>query len=331
MTAPASCGEILIVEDSPTQAEQLRYLLSKRGYPARIARSGEEALALIRSSAPALVISDIVMPGMDGYELCTALRQDPDSSTIPVILLTQLDSARDILRALESGADSFVTKTSSEEHLIGAIEDILGAIDSDTRLLSCHSNQVIYHGESFLISSGREKILSLLVATYEAAVSKNKELIAAQNDLKEINLKLEVALEEVRELSLHDPLTGLANRRMLDIGVAGSLARAHRSNIPFGVIMMDIDHFKKYNDTYGHDAGDRILETVSEILKEEVRSTDLAVRYGGEEFLVLLNDFEHDGALAFAERIKVYISMKAEITVASDWPGIEKGSPLTPL
>lgn len=316
MTAVSANRTILIVEDSPTQAEQLHYLLAKHGYSAAIARSGEEALELIQRTAPALVISDIVMPGMDGYTLCAALRRNPDTSALPVILLTQLDSPRDILRALESGADSFITKTSGGERLIAKVADMIGGIGRDNHQILHHGNQVTYHGENFLIATGREKILSLLISTYEAAVSKNRELVAAQNELKELNLKLELALEEVSELSLHDPLTGLANRRMLDISATGSMARAQRTGTLFGVIMLDIDYFKKYNDTYGHDAGDRLLETMSGILRQEVRNTDLAVRYGGEEFLILLNDFEHDGTLVFAERIKVYIAMVTSITIS---------------
>jgi diguanylate cyclase (GGDEF)-like protein len=309
-------AEILIVEDSPTQAEQLRCLLEKHGYTVEIARSGEEALELIGMSVPALVISDIVMPGMDGYELCRILHQNPYTWTIPVILLTQLDSSRDILRALESGADSFIAKTSGEEHLIAKIVDINRGIGGDTQRLTFHNNQVAYCGENFNITAGRERILSLLISTYEAAVSKNKELMTAQNELKELNLKLEIALEEVRDLSLHDPLTGLSNRRMLDIGAAGSLARAQRTGDPFGVIMLDIDLFKKYNDTYGHDAGDRILEQMAEILGKNIRITDLAVRYGGEEFLILLNDFEIEGTLILAERLRSCTQNETGITAS---------------
>jgi len=307
---------ILIVEDSPTQAEMLRLLLAEHGYSARVAQNGEEALVLIHSSAPSLVISDIVMPGIDGYELCKALHNNPLTSDIPVLLLTQLDRPGDILRALECGAASFITKGSSEEYLVDKINELLEGSKVDNHQLLCHNDLVDYCGERFEITASREKILSLLIATYEAAVGKNKELMSAQFELKELNFRLEEALEEVRELSLHDPLTGLPNRRMLDINAAYSLARAQRLDSEFGVMMMDIDHFKKYNDTFGHDAGDMILASFAGILSEATRKTDLVVRYGGEEFLILLNDFDLEGAKIFAERLRVDISTSTEITAS---------------
>jgi len=117
--------EILIVEDSPTQAELLKHLLEQHGYKVLAATNGKQALALLDKHTPALVISDIVMPEMDGYELCRQIKSLKSKQDIPVILLTSLSSAEDVLDGLECGADNFITKPYAEEYLIAHVEQII--------------------------------------------------------------------------------------------------------------------------------------------------------------------------------------------------------------
>ena len=131
--------------------------------------------------------------------------------------------------------------------------------------------------------------------------------------------------EETRELSLRDPLTGLANRRMISIVFERSLARAKRFGSSFSIIMLDLDNFKNYNDTHGHTEGDMLLVKIAGILLEEVRDLDLVARYGGEEFLILLPDTDVTIACKVAERIRKAVETKTAGTlslgVTSCYPG----------
>lgn len=122
--------------------------------------------------------------------------------------------------------------------------------------------------------------------------------------------------EATRQLALHDPLTGLANRRHLDIVAEGNLAMARRYGTTFSIILLDLDHFKNYNDAHGHGAGDQLLVAVARTMKKEVRDTNLVVRYGGEEFLVLLPDTEIASAMLVAERIRAKICESTGVTVS---------------
>jgi diguanylate cyclase (GGDEF)-like protein len=145
-----------------------------------------------------------------------------------------------------------------------------------------------------------------------------------------VETQLRTAQEEAEQLALQDPLTGLANRRMFEIGLAGSLARARRFAAPFCVLVLDIDHFKNYNDNHGHAAGDKILKQTGDLLAAQFRETDLAVRYGGEEFVVLLNDTKLDEAQCVAEKAREamleHTGVTVSIGVAEYDPGAEVDS-----
>src|SRR3990170_9014172 len=117
--------EILVVEDSPTQAEQLKHILEQHDYSVSVANNGKEALSLINKHKPTIVISDIIMPEMDGYQLCRQIKADENLTNIPVILLTSLSDPEDIVRGLECGADNFITKPYDEKYLLSRIQYIL--------------------------------------------------------------------------------------------------------------------------------------------------------------------------------------------------------------
>ena len=327
---------VLIVEDSPTQAEQLRTILEWQGHRVSVAGNGHEALRLIARNPPTLVISDIVMPEMDGFQLCAAIRSDAATRSLPVLLLTSLSSTQDILRALECGADSFISKPYSKDYLLARLEDMLESVNR-RNAAAVDGSEIIFGGERYRISSDLQRIFDLLICTYESTVVKNRELLDAQKELSESNLRLEIALDEVTEakqeavllaeenlrlydemkqLSLHDPLTGLPNRRMLDITFDANLARADRFGSVFSVLLIDIDFFKRYNDTYGHDEGDQILIQLASTLKAYIRRTDLVARFGGEEFIVVMSDTPREGAVIFAERVRVAVEAEAGVTVS---------------
>ena len=327
---------ILIVEDSLTQAERLRYALESRGFGVRIAGSGSEALRLIESSRPTLVISDILMPGMDGYQLCERIRASAELGELPIMLLTTLSDPEDILRALECGADNFITKPYDDEALVSRIElffqnrELRGAAGDKP------SVEVLFKERLYHVKAKRHRIIDLLLSTYESVVKNNRELIETQNEMRELNFRLGQLLEEkdrlyekTLELSLRDALTGLANRRLLDIIIERVSAEARRSAKPFAVLMLDADHFKIYNDTHGHAAGDQVLVEIGRIMSAQIRETDLAARYGGEEFIAVLSDEDLPGALQVAERIRFAVAAETSITVsigvAGWYRGVETG------
>jgi diguanylate cyclase (GGDEF)-like protein/PAS domain S-box-containing protein len=186
---------ILIVEDSQTQALQLQNLLMQHGYGVVAAKNGREGLASIRSIMPSLVITDIVMPDMDGYQLCTTIRADEAISDIPVILLTQLSTVKDIILALECGADNFITKPYKEEHLLSKIETILTLTNHSDKNRTVVESSISYKGDDYPISSEIPRILDLLISTYELSLIKNQE---QQNTLRE-RMQAEEALRESEE------------------------------------------------------------------------------------------------------------------------------------
>jgi diguanylate cyclase (GGDEF)-like protein len=187
---------ILIVEDSPTQAEQLQFLLFKQGFQTEVARNGRLALEAIALRKPAIVISDIVMPEMDGYELCAAIRSDDRLADIRIVLLTSLSETEEVLRALQCGADYFITKPYDEEFLVEWIEAILAQRSGAPGESPANGDEIVYNRKSYAIRTERHRILDLLLATYESTIRKNVELRRAHDELRSMNDKLERAVAE---------------------------------------------------------------------------------------------------------------------------------------
>jgi signal transduction histidine kinase len=182
---------ILIVEDSPTQAEQLKYILEEHAFGVVIARNGREALDTILNRKPTLVITDIAMPEMDGYELCHRIRSDERIADVPVILLTSLADSEDVFKGLECGADNFITKPYERDYLLARIYNLLANVHLRNREKMQTSMEVFLGGQKHLITSNRAQILNLLLSTYEAAVQKNRELAKARDELVKLNVQLE--------------------------------------------------------------------------------------------------------------------------------------------
>ncbi len=189
--------EILIVEDSPTQAMELKLILERYGFHTSIAGNGREALSwLTRNESVALIISDIVMPQLDGYELCRAVRGNEKLKDVPFILLSYLADADDILKGLESGASNFVVKPYNTEYFVSYIRE---EISRKHRGEEDHPRAPLtlgYGGKKYSINSSVRQIIDILLATYGTAVGKNEELIKAEIDLRLLNEQLE---EKVRE------------------------------------------------------------------------------------------------------------------------------------
>ncbi|MBV8634811.1 MAG: response regulator, partial [Burkholderiaceae bacterium] len=182
--------DILIVEDSPTQAEKLRHLIQSKGYQARIAHNGAQALKAIEERKPQIVLSDIVMPEMDGYGLCKAIKSDERWRDIPVVLVTSLTDPKDIVRGLECGADNFIRKPYGEAYLLQRIEYVL--MTQEFRVGKNMDVGIVLYlgGQQHFINSQRQQILDLLISTYEQAVFVNEELLARERQVIELNMRL---------------------------------------------------------------------------------------------------------------------------------------------
>jgi two-component system sensor histidine kinase/response regulator len=213
--------EILIVEDSPTQAEKLRHLIHGKGYKVQIAGNGKLALDAVRQQKPNLILSDIVMPEMDGYTLCQTIKSDSWLQDIPVILVTSLTDSKDIIRGLESGADNFIRKPYSEEYLLTRIEHVL-MNQQLRRGRNIELGIVLYlGGQKHTINSERHQILDLLISTYEQAVLVNDELQARERQVIELNMRMAQHAAKLEEI----------NREIADQNVA--LEQASRMKSEF--------------------------------------------------------------------------------------------------
>ena len=238
---------LLVVDDEPANIQALGALL-KDEYRVRVANSGEKVLAMVQEgdqAPPDLILLDIQMPGIDGYEVCRRLKEDPKTSGIAIIFVTARDSASD------------------EEYGLN-----LGAVD-------------------YIAKPFNPSIVRARVHTH-------------------MNLKRKTDLLE--QYALLDGLTGIPNRRHFDELFEKEMRRCLRDGLPLSVIMMDIDHFKPYNDNYGHGAGDQCLQKVARALDGVVtRAGDRVCRYGGEEFVALLPGTDADGAREVAEHLRAAV------------------------
>jgi diguanylate cyclase (GGDEF)-like protein len=239
---------LLIVDDQPANVQAL-YQLFAVDHQVFMATRGEQALQLCAERQPDLVLLDVVMPGMDGYQVCTLLRADPATAAIPVIFVTAERDETSETHALDVGAVDFITKPVNP------------------------------------------KVVRARVRTHLQ--------LKRQGDL-------------LREWVYLDGLTNVANRRLFEERVAAEWARSVRQGEPLSVLMIDVDHFKRYNDRYGHQAGDDCLRRIASELKAALkRPTDLVARYGGEEFVALLPATDLAGAEAVAAQIRQLLRLAA--------------------
>lgn len=181
-------ARIIVAEDSPTQAEQLKFMLEKRGYSVAISPNGQECFDLAVKEPPALIISDIVMPVMDGYELAWRIKQDERTARVPVILITSLMDRKDTVLRPKVEADAFFSKPYDERALASKVESLLSAARKDGEIAAI---EVSLAGQRYSIRSGRKRILTFLLSTYENAVARNRELIDTQRALRLLNESLE--------------------------------------------------------------------------------------------------------------------------------------------
>ncbi|MDD2853039.1 MAG: response regulator [Desulfuromonadaceae bacterium] len=195
---------ILIVEDSPTQREMLRHMLENNNFCVVAAANGKEALILLERGRPLAVISDIVMPEMNGYELCRRIKGDPKLQNIPVVLLTSLSDPEDVITGLECGADYFVMKPYNENFLLSRIQHILANRNLESEQGARMGLEIFFRGKKYFINSDRLQILNLLLSTYETAIQNNQELASTTEEFLVLNEQLEknMAELEVKQVEL---------------------------------------------------------------------------------------------------------------------------------
>ena len=399
---------ILVVDDVAANVKLLEAKLTNEYYNVITARDGFEALEQVRAHKPDLVLLDVMMPKMDGFETCRQLKADPDISHIPVVMVTALSDISDRVQGLEAGADDFITKPINDMALFARVrslvrikllmdelrlrektgtqigvlgdanaftQDVTGAnilLLSDDVVESQQLKQVLsrqYNVQTMesvdilydYINSNAETIDLLIlpghigdidglrVATKLRQIEAFRHVpVIMQVDEEESSLMLKGLELGVNDYLIHpvdanellartktqirrkkyqkmlksnyldsvsmavtDALTGLYNRHYLNAHMTNMLDQARSQNRPLSVMMMDMDHFKSVNDTYGHDVGDEVLVELAKRIIANVRSTDLAARIGGEEFVVLMPDTSARDALDMAERMRVYVEEKA--------------------
>lgn len=392
-------ARILVVDDIPANVKVLEARLLAEYFEVLTAGDGFVALNICDHTQVDLILLDVMMPGMDGFEVCERLKANPRTAHIPVVMVTALDQPSDRVRGLKAGADDFLTKPVNDLQLVSRVKSLLRlkTLSDELRLRAGDAmdeigrmteGRVEEAAQVLLVDprgSSQERIVKALkpvaevlamsdpqAALFEAAeqtfdliiVSANLEdydplrlcsqlrslertrfipilMVAEQgeedliiraldlgvndyivrpldpNELvarsitqirrKRYNDRLRSSMQQSFEMAVTDPLTGLSNRRYLDAHLKVLFNRAAQRGRPLSICITDIDRFKSVNDTYGHDAGDEVLREFASRIRSSVRGADLACRYGGEEFVVIMPDTLPDAAAAIAERLRAAI------------------------
>jgi two-component system cell cycle response regulator len=394
-------ARILVVDDVDANVRLLEAKLSAEYYEVATASDGPTALAMAAQMLPDIILLDVMMPGMDGFEVCKRLKDDPLTRHIPVVLVTALDGRGDRITGLEAGADDFLTKPIDDVMLFARVRSLsrlkliidelrereasgrrIGVIASAASRLGGSGGRVLivddnerqaqrllselslehrpiietdpdkahltargpvdlvivnataraFDGLRFAATLRSDEatrhlpILAIIDPDERARVVKALEigvndLLAKPVDPQEMAARVRTQIKRKRyadflrdnldhslELAVTDQLTGLHNRRYMTGQLAALVNRAVRGGEPVAAMMIDIDHFKKINDSFGHPIGDEVLREFAVRLASNVRAIDLPCRYGGEEFTVIMPDTKLEDAQRIAERIRLHVA-----------------------
>jgi two-component system cell cycle response regulator len=394
-------ARILVVDDIEANVRLLEAKLSAEYYEVLTANDGPTALAIAASEKPDIVLLDVMMPGMDGFQVCRRLKDDPETRHVPVVLVTALDGRADRIAGLEAGADEFLTKPIDDVMLFARVRSLtrlkmvidelrereasgrrmgviagaasrLGGAGGRVLVVDDHERQAqricselsVEHRP--IVESDPEKALMtakgpvdliivnataksfdglrftaqirsdeatrhipvLAIVDYDERARLVKALEIGVNDIlakpidpQELSARARTQIRRKRytdylrdnldhslELAVTDQLTGLHNRRYMTGQLDALVKRASLGGDPVSALLIDIDHFKKINDGYGHDVGDDVLQEFAVRLASNVRAIDLPCRYGGEEFVVVMPDTKLEDAERIAERIRLHVA-----------------------
>ncbi len=403
---------VLVVDDLDANVKLLEAKLLSEYYTVLTANNGISALEVLANNTVDIVLLDVMMPEMDGFEACKKIKTNPETTHIPVVMVTALSDIEDRIKGLEAGADEFLTKPIDDVALFARVksltrmktvidelklrndttaelggkiikvqndfanckillldDDVIQAknikahlaplteqfkllsspddIDSieefapDLVIISCQIDVedplrigVMLRAKPFfkntvLMLLAEEENLPMVIKGMEHGIndyfmypvdkSELQARVKTQLRRKQYQDNLRTELEESVDLSTKDGLTGLFNRRYFDIHIKQMTEKARESGHKMCMMMLDMDHFKQVNDTYGHPAGDAVLKSLAKTLKNSFRITDLISRYGGEEFVVLLNADIKDGT-QIAEKTRAAIEAVDFIIPDQDEP-----------
>jgi len=265
--------KILVVDDRPDNVELLSVILISQGYQVEECDRGMSAIELARSNPPDLILLDISMPEMDGFEVCQILKGDILTQEIPIVFLSALKDIDDKTQAFKIGGSDYITKPFQ-------IAEVVVRVESQLK----HYN---------------------LQAELKAKNIKLEQEIKARQAAEAKLLKLN---QKLNTLATLDGLTNIANRFCFENFLAQEWLRGKREKFPLSFILCDVDYFKLYNDYFGHQAGDICLKSVAQAISDTIqRPADLVARYGGEEFAVILPHTPAENALQVAEKIRLAV------------------------
>ncbi|NOZ42681.1 MAG: PleD family two-component system response regulator [Alphaproteobacteria bacterium] len=409
-------ARVLVVDDVIQNVKLLEAKLTSEYFDVLTALNGEDALEIIARERPDIVLLDVMMPGMDGFEVCRRIRANEKSAHIPVIMVTALDQSKDRVAGLEAGADDFLTKPirdlplfarvrslvrlkvlmdelrmreatgedfginmdngiNNQISLEGArvllIEDYtrvaerisrymegLAVIDIDGGSLDTVSSPDLENYDLFILSLGLDKIDGLrlcsqlrssehtrripilvlvdedhpdqLIKSMELGatdyitrpIDKNELLARARSQIRQKRYadRLRHNMQKSIEMAMTDAVTGLYNRHFLSTHLDNLMSVENNNHKTVFLLMLDIDKFKRVNDSYGHAAGDEVLVEFARRISNNIRNIDLAARYGGEEFVVVMPESNFEHAYYFAERLRMAIADQPFSITASDQP-----------
>ncbi len=393
-------ARVLVVDDVPANVKLLEARLSAEYFDVSTAYSGAEALTLAERAECDIVLLDVMMPDMDGFEVCRRLKSNPVTHHIPVVMVTALDQPSDRVKGLEAGADDFLTKPVTDVALVSRVRSLarLKMVTDELRMRAVTSREIgIQSAESEAVAetgrNGRVLIVDDRKSSYERLVTtlstehtvdvetdpsealfhaaegnydllivslglqnfdglrlcsqvrslertrnvpilavsepdnnqrllrgleigvndylirpidKNELLARARTQIKKKRYteRLRDNVQASIEMAITDALTGLHNRRYMETHLGTLVEQAASRGKPIAVLVLDIDYFKSVNDTYGHDAGDDVLREFAIRLRKSIRNIDLACRYGGEEFVIVMPETDMGVATMVAERLR---------------------------
>lgn len=275
-----SSATILIIDDNPRNIQLLGYLLKEKGYQIAAAINAEQAYAMIESLKPDLILLDVVIPETDGFKICRKIRSFTATEHTPIVFLTAKGNTSDVISGLELGAIDYITRPFNNQELLARIK------------IHIRQKQKYDH-------------MMIHMVELQERIQQEEQLLKKRQD--EIQV-LTIKNHDLSQKVITDELTGLYNRRYIFNRLISEIAKSQRHQADLSIIMLDIDHFKKINDRYGHPSGDIVLQDLSKIFGNAIREIDLAGRYGGEEFIIILPETDIPGAHRVAKRIQKQVA-----------------------